>query len=58
MTSDANGASELSGWVQAYGSLSELIVNGAGHLAPMNQPERLYSMITAFVFNQPFEVVS
>lgn len=53
----AGGEQELSGWVQAYGSLTELVINGAGHLAPMNQPERLYSMITTFVLNETFEVV-
>jgi vitellogenic carboxypeptidase-like protein len=55
-SSSANRVSTLvpSGWVQSTGLLTELVVNGAGHLAPMDQPERLLSMITTFVENLPF----
>lgn len=48
-----NGQLDTSGWVQSYGPLSEVVINAAGHLAPMDQPERLYAMITAFVLNEP-----
>lgn len=50
-----NGEDVLSGWVQTYGPLTELVVNAAGHLAPMNQPERLFDMITTFVLNEKFK---
>lgn len=43
-----------SGWVQSYGTLTELVVNAAGHLAPMDQPERLLSMISTFVEKKDF----
>ena len=51
-------AMESAGWVQSYGTLTELVVNGAGHLAPMDQPNRLLSMISTFVENKPFETKS
>jgi vitellogenic carboxypeptidase-like protein len=52
---DVEGSStSLAGWVQTYGSLTEVVVNGAGHLAPMDQPQRLYQMITTFVQNEQF----
>ena len=54
---DEEGGEEAkspAGWVQAYGTLSEIVVNAAGHLAPMDQPERLYQMITTFVRNENF----
>ena len=54
LTPAADGSLELSGWVQRYGSLTEIVVNGAGHLAPMNQPLRLYDMIKRFVNNEEF----
>lgn len=44
------------GWVQSYGNLTECIINAAGHLAPMNQPQRLMTMITHFVSNEPFKL--
>ncbi len=45
----------LSGWVQTFGALTEIVVNGAGHLAPMNQPERLLEMISTFIRNEKFD---
>jgi len=44
------------GWLQTYSNLTECVINAAGHLAPMNQPVRLQTMITNFVTNTPFEV--
>ena len=58
LTTNSEQADEYSGWVQNYGSLTELIVNAAGHLAPMNQPDRLLSMISTFVENKPFRTKS
>jgi vitellogenic carboxypeptidase-like protein len=46
--------STLAGWVQTYSNLTELVINGAGHLAPMDQPERLADMITTFVEGSQF----
>ncbi len=54
LTPAADGSMELSGWVQHYESLTEIVVNGAGHLAPMDQPLRLFDMIQRFVKNQEF----
>lgn len=53
VTDEATGQSVPSGWVQSYDNLTELIVSSAGHLAPMNQPSNLLSMITTFIRNQP-----
>ncbi len=53
-----SGSLALSGWVQTYDKLTEIVINGAGHLAPMNQPESLFGMITRFVNNQPFLIKS
>jgi vitellogenic carboxypeptidase-like protein len=44
------------GWLQSYGNLTECVINAAGHLAPMNQPVRLLTMITNFVTSTPFDV--
>ena len=44
----------MAGWVQSFENLTELIVNGAGHLAPMNQPQRLYSMLQTFINGDKF----
>mmetsp|Transcript_3117 Transcript_3117/g.4808 ORF Transcript_3117/g.4808 Transcript_3117/m.4808 type:complete len:431 (+) Transcript_3117:79-1371(+) len=49
-----NGATHISGWVQEYDTLTEIVVNGAGHLAPMNEPERLYEMISTFIESKAF----
>jgi carboxypeptidase C (cathepsin A) len=54
VTEDGSVVSEPVGWVQTYSSLTELIVNNAGHLAPMDQPERLYSMIQTFISGKDF----
>jgi vitellogenic carboxypeptidase-like protein len=53
-TLNSQQAMEASGWVQSSGTLTELVVNAAGHLAPMDQPERLLSMISTFVENKEF----
>lgn len=48
------GKTALAGWVQTSGNLTELVINAAGHLAPMDQPERSYDMIYRFVHNQEY----
>jgi carboxypeptidase C (cathepsin A) len=50
----SGGEPALAGWVQSSGNLTELVINAAGHLAPMDQPERSYDMIYRFVKNQEY----
>jgi len=54
LTYDTNNILEYAGWIQTYSNLTECIINNAGHLAPMNQPLRLLSMITSFINNEAF----
>jgi hypothetical protein len=49
----ANG--KLSGWLKLYGPLTQIVVHGAGHYVPMDQPIAALDMITKFVFNQHFD---
>jgi len=37
------------GWIKSYQNLTQIIINGAGHMAPMNQPASAYSMIKDFI---------
>lgn len=37
------------GWVQRHGLLTECVIAGAGHLAPMDQPARAYDMVVRFI---------
>ena len=52
--SNSNNPVEPAGWIQSFDALTEVVINGAGHLAPMNQPERLVTMISNFVYNNEF----
>jgi len=45
---------DISGYVRSVGKYRQVIIRGAGHLAPLDQPARLYDMITRFVLNKPF----
>lgn len=42
------------GWVQKYGLLTEAVVAGAGHLAPMDQPARAFDMVVRFIEGKPW----
>ena len=44
------------GSVQAVGPLSFVKIDGAGHMAPMDQPLHSLDMITCFTRNQPLHV--
>ncbi|EFA81762.1 peptidase S10 family protein [Heterostelium album PN500] len=44
----------VAGYVRQYLSLTQVVVRGAGHILPYDQPERAYDMITRFVNNVPF----
>lgn len=46
--------SRPAGYAKQSGSFSYVIVRDAGHLVPMDQPERAYDMITRFVDQVPF----
>jgi len=44
----------VAGFVRVADSFTQLIVLGAGHLAPMNQPANTLDMLTRFINDQPF----
>jgi carboxypeptidase C (cathepsin A) len=46
---------ELVGHVRHQGSLTQLLVRGAGHLVPMDQPEVALKMLETFLEEEPFE---
>jgi vitellogenic carboxypeptidase-like protein len=52
---DSAGDKQKAGWVKAYENLTQVIINSAGHMAPMNNPSAAFEMALRFVFNQPFE---
>uniref|UniRef100_A0A7S0NA43 Carboxypeptidase n=1 Tax=Pyramimonas obovata TaxID=1411642 RepID=A0A7S0NA43_9CHLO len=43
------------GWIKSAGKLIELVVGGAGHMVPMDQPEAALDMVTRFIQGQPFD---
>ena len=45
---DPTGA-VLRGWRQTGGGLDHVVVKGAGHMAPADQPEACYDMFTTFI---------
>ena len=45
---------KVAGYIRSYNNLSFLVVNGAGHFVPMDQPENSLDMINRFVSNFPF----
>lgn len=42
---------ENAGWAKISGNLWFVLVNGAGHLVPADQPDRAFSMMGHFLFN-------
>lgn len=42
----------IAGYIRSYGGLTHMTVGGAGHLVPMDQPERAQDMIQRFVKGQ------
>eukprot|EP01116_Phalansterium_solitarium_P008793 TRINITY_DN2275_c0_g1_i1.p1 TRINITY_DN2275_c0_g1~~TRINITY_DN2275_c0_g1_i1.p1 ORF type:complete len:469 (-),score=183.36 TRINITY_DN2275_c0_g1_i1:252-1658(-) len=45
---------DVAGYARQYSSISQVIVRGAGHILPYNQPARAYDMIQRFIENIPF----
>lgn len=45
---DPSGAT-LRGWNQTGGGMSHIVVAGAGHMAPADQPEACYQMMRGFI---------
>jgi vitellogenic carboxypeptidase-like protein len=46
--------SEVAGYVRVASNLLQVVVRGAGHIVPGDQPDRALNMITRFIENQPF----
>ncbi len=44
----------VSGYSRSFGNLNHVIMRGAGHMAPFDQPARSLDLITRFVEGQPF----
>jgi len=51
----APGESTIAGYVRAVRNFRQVVVRGAGHMVPADQPTRAYDMITRFVENIPFD---
>jgi len=45
---------EVAGYVRQYKSLTQVMVRGAGHILPYDQPARAFDMINRFINNLPF----
>ncbi|KAG2394152.1 hypothetical protein C9374_003916 [Naegleria lovaniensis] len=45
---------EVVGYVHQYDNLIQLVVNGAGHLSPMDQPRNVLEMVKIFTSNRDF----
>ena len=48
-----DAAPDLAGYVRVVGNFSQVVVRGAGHMVPGDQPTRALDMITKFVANEP-----
>ena len=47
-----NTVPKYAGYIRSFGGLTHMTVGGAGHLVPMDQPERAQDMIQRFVRGQ------
>jgi len=45
---------DVAGYYRSVGDFTQLIVRGAGHMVPGDQPARAFDMIERFVANKPF----
>ncbi len=45
---------EVAGYAKNYANVTQVVVRGAGHILPFDQPARAFDMITRFVDNLPF----
>ena len=39
---------------RSTGNLTQVLVNGAGHLVPMDQPENALALLETFIADEPF----
>ena len=44
-------SNENAGWAKVHGNLWFVLVNGAGHMVPSDQPSRVFQMMLRFVNN-------
>lgn len=47
---------EVAGYVRTYKSITQVMVRGAGHVLPYDQPERAYDMLDRWINNKPFSI--
>ena len=45
-------SSEVAGYIKSANGLTQVKVRGAGHLAPIDQPERIYELFQHFVIEK------
>jgi len=45
---------DVSGYVRSYSNLMQVVIVGAGHLAPQDKPQESLDMLTRFVMDLPF----
>ncbi|KAJ6252187.1 serine carboxypeptidase-like 48-related [Anaeramoeba flamelloides] len=45
---------EVVGYVKNYQNLYHILINKAGHMSPMNQPQNTLDMVSRFINNKPF----
>lgn len=43
---------EVKGWAKVWGNLWFVMVNGAGHMVPTDQPEAAFTMLGHFIANE------
>jgi vitellogenic carboxypeptidase-like protein len=46
---------EVAGYAKQYDTLTQVVVRGAGHLVPYDQPERALDMLDKWILDVPFE---
>jgi cathepsin A (carboxypeptidase C) len=46
---------QLRGRARSFGNLTQVLVDGAGHLVPMDQPEAALAMLDRFLRRAPFD---
>lgn len=47
--------SEVAGYAKQFDTMTQVVVRGAGHLVPYDQPERALDMIDKWINDVPFE---
>lgn len=49
------GTTDVAGYATSFGPLTMLLVRNAGHMVPIDQPERAYEMIVRFTSGKSFQ---